>query len=154
MALTSWGRDATILRLHQNGPVPAPENLTRAQIDELLHEQFVARIGCLANGEVYVVPIIYAYDGEACYVASGEGRKVELMRASPRVCFEVDRYEAGSWRSAIAYGRYEELDAAGSEAALDLLAARFGRERERQAGPGTVVFRIVLDEVTGRAVER
>ena len=128
--------------------------LTREQIDDLLHEQFVARIGCQADGEVYVVPIIYAYDGEAFYVASVEGRKVELMRAEPRVCFEVDRYEAGSWRSAIAYGRYEELRGDDAERALDLLAARFGRTRERQAGPGTVVFRIVLETVTGRAVDR
>jgi nitroimidazol reductase NimA-like FMN-containing flavoprotein (pyridoxamine 5'-phosphate oxidase superfamily) len=128
--------------------------LTREQVDELLHEQFVARIGCQADGEIYVVPIIYAYDGEAFYVASVEGRKIDAMRAEPRVCFEVDRYEAGSWRSAIAYGRYEELAGGDAERALDLLAARFGRERQRSAGPGTVVFRIVLDEVSGRAVDR
>jgi nitroimidazol reductase NimA-like FMN-containing flavoprotein (pyridoxamine 5'-phosphate oxidase superfamily) len=128
--------------------------LDREQVDELLRDQFVARIGCQGGGDVYVVPIIYAYDGEAAYVASVEGRKVELMRAEPRVCFEVDRYEAGSWRSAIAWGRYEELAGDDVERALDLLAARFGRKRERTAGPGTVVFRIVLDEVTGRAVER
>jgi nitroimidazol reductase NimA-like FMN-containing flavoprotein (pyridoxamine 5'-phosphate oxidase superfamily) len=128
--------------------------LDRGQIDELLREQFVARIGCQAAGEVYVVPIIYAYDGEAFYVASVEGRKVELMRAAPRVCFEVDRYEAGSWRSAIAYGRYEELAGDDAERALDLLAARFDRPRTRTAGPGTVCFRIVVESVTGRAVER
>lgn len=125
--------------------------LSREQIDELLHEQFVARIGCQSGGEIYVVPIIYAYDGEAFYVASVQGRKIEMMRASPRVCFEVDHYEAGSWRSAIVYGRYEELDAVATEAALDLLSARFGRKRERQAGPNTVVFRIVAEELSGRA---
>jgi nitroimidazol reductase NimA-like FMN-containing flavoprotein (pyridoxamine 5'-phosphate oxidase superfamily) len=130
------------------------QDLSRDEVDELLRTQFVARIGCAAGGEIYVVPIIYAYDGEAFYVASVEGRKVEMMRAEPRVCFEVDRYEAGSWRSAIAYGRYEELQGDDVERALDLLAARFGRERQRSAGPGTVVFRIVLDEVTGRAVSR
>ena len=128
--------------------------LTREQVDELLHEEFVGRIGCQAGGELYVVPIIYAYDGEAFYVASVEGRKIDAMRAEPRVCFEVDRYEAGSWRSAIAYGRYEELRGDDAERALDLLAARFDRPRQRSAGPGTVVFRIVLDEVTGRAVTR
>jgi nitroimidazol reductase NimA-like FMN-containing flavoprotein (pyridoxamine 5'-phosphate oxidase superfamily) len=128
--------------------------LSREQIDELLREQFVGRIGCTGDGEVYVVPIIYAYDGEAFYVASVEGRKVQAMRAQPRVCFEVDRYEAGSWRSAIAYGRYEELVGDDAERALDLLAARFNRRRTRAAGPGTVCFRIVLETVTGRAVER
>jgi nitroimidazol reductase NimA-like FMN-containing flavoprotein (pyridoxamine 5'-phosphate oxidase superfamily) len=128
--------------------------LSREETDELLHEQFVARIGCQGEGEVYVVPIIYAYDGEAFYVASVEGRKVDLMRATPRVCFEVDRYEAGSWRSAIVYGRYEELRGDDVERALDLLAARFRRKRERQAGPGTVCFRIVAEQVSGRAVDR
>jgi nitroimidazol reductase NimA-like FMN-containing flavoprotein (pyridoxamine 5'-phosphate oxidase superfamily) len=128
--------------------------LDREQIDELLRDQFVARIGCVENGEVYVVPIIYAYDGDAFYVASVEGRKVRAMREQPRVCFEVDRYEAGSWRSAIAYGRYEELVGDDAERALDILAARFNRERTRSAGPGTVCFRIVLESVAGRAVER
>jgi len=130
------------------------QELDRAQIDELLREEFVARIGCHADGELYVVPIIYAYDGAACYVASVEGRKTRMMRASPRVCFEVDRYERGSWRSVIAYGRYEELSGDDAEAALDLLAARFERKRERAAGPATVCFRVVLDELSGRAVQR
>ena len=128
--------------------------LTRAEVDELLHEQVVARIGCQAGGEVYVVPVIYAYDGTACYVASVEGRKVETMRANPRVCFEVDRYDRGSWRSVIAWGRYEELAGDAAERALDLLAARFERPRTRQAGPQTVCFRIVLEDLGGRAVER
>ena len=130
------------------------EELDRAQIDELLRDEFVARIGCHAEGELYVVPIIYAYDGAACYVASVEGRKTRMMRANPRVCLEVDHYDRGSWRSVIAYGRYEERRGPDAEAALDLLAARFGRKREREAGPGTVCFRIVLDEVSGRAVDR
>jgi hypothetical protein len=129
-------------------------DLTPEEIDELLHEQFVARIGCAADGEIFVVPIIYAYDGEAFYVASTEGRKVRMMRANPEVCFEVDRYERGSWRSAIVYGRYEELDGDDAERALDLLAARFNRARQRSAGPGTVCFRIVAGEATGRAVDR
>ena len=129
-------------------------DLSRDEIDELLREQFVGRIGCRDDGEVYVVPIIYAYDGDAFYVASVEGRKVRAMRTEPRVCFEVDRYAAGSWQSAIVYGRYEELLGDDAERALDLLAARFNRERTRAAGPGTVCFRIVVETVTGRAVDR
>ena len=90
--------------------------LDRAEIDDLLHAQVVGRIGCHADGATYVVPVIYAYDGEAFYVYTVEGRKVRMMRASPQVCFEVDEYERGSWRSAIAQGRYEELDEAGPSA--------------------------------------
>ena len=131
--------------------------LDRAEIDDLLHAQVVGRIGCHADGETYVVPVIYAYDGEAFYVYTVEGRKVRKMRASPQICFEVDEYERGSWRSAIAQGRYEELDADGAERALALLAARFASRwtGSRPRAEGTpVAFRIVIDEITGRAVRR
>jgi hypothetical protein len=131
--------------------------LDREQIDDLLRAQVVGRVGCHADGLTYVVPVIYAYDGEAFYVYTVEGQKVRMMRANPRVCFEVDEYEAGSWRSAIVQGRYEELDGAEAERALARLAERFasraGGRRPRAEGT-PVAFRIVIDEITGRAVRR
>jgi nitroimidazol reductase NimA-like FMN-containing flavoprotein (pyridoxamine 5'-phosphate oxidase superfamily) len=135
--------------------------LSRSQIDELLREQVVGRIGCHTDGLTYVVPVIYAYDGESLYVASVEGQKIRMMRENPEVCFEVDEYQAGSWRSAIVQGIYEELTDADAERAITLLARRFGRsgkegEPRRNGGDGasTVCFRIVIRDVTGRAVER
>jgi nitroimidazol reductase NimA-like FMN-containing flavoprotein (pyridoxamine 5'-phosphate oxidase superfamily) len=136
--------------------VAAPiEELSDEEIDALLREELVGRIGCHADGETYVVPIIYAYDAGAVYVASREGRKLQMMRANPAVCFEIDRYERGSWRSVIAQGRFEQLHGAAAERALDLLAARFaGRPTERRERGEAVCFRIVLEEPTGRAVRR
>jgi len=136
--------------------------LDRAEIDDLLESQTVGRIGCHADGRTYVVPVIYAYDGEGFYAYSLEGRKIRMMRANPRVCFEVDEYDGrGSWRSAIVQGTYEELDGAGAERALALLSARFAEragtsegERQRRGNGPAVAFRIRLDEVTGRAVRR
>ena len=61
------------------------EELTREAIDELLREEVVGRIGCHAGGETYVVPVIYAYDGEAFYAYSIEGRKIRMMRENPSV---------------------------------------------------------------------
>jgi nitroimidazol reductase NimA-like FMN-containing flavoprotein (pyridoxamine 5'-phosphate oxidase superfamily) len=129
--------------------------LAEDEVEALLREEVVGRIGCHAGGETYVVPIVYAYDGEAVYVASREGRKLRMMRENPAVCFEVDRYERGSWRSVIAQGRFEELDGAGAERALDLLAARFaGRPTAPRDRSLAVCFRIVLAERSGRAVSR
>ncbi|HXF98204.1 MAG TPA: pyridoxamine 5'-phosphate oxidase family protein [Gaiellaceae bacterium] len=136
------------------------EELSREEIDDLLRVQAVGRIGCHADGLTYVVPVIYAWDGKAFYVASVEGLKVRMMRRNPAVCFEVDEYERGSWRSAIAQGVYEELSGEDAEAAIALLAERFGRgaggERRRHGGEGaeTVCFRIRVRELTGRAVRR
>lgn len=136
------------------GEAPIRE-LSRAEIDALLQEELVGRIGCHADGLTYVVPVIYAYDGDAFYVASREGQKVRMMRASPDVCFEVDRYERGSWQSAIAHGRFEELGGEDAARAIELLAARFGGAAGgRAAGESTVCFRIRVGELTGRAVDR
>jgi nitroimidazol reductase NimA-like FMN-containing flavoprotein (pyridoxamine 5'-phosphate oxidase superfamily) len=110
----------------------------------------------------YVVPLIYAYDEETVVAVTTEGRKTAMLRENPRVCVEVDEYDAdgrGSWRSVIAYGTYEELADEATEPALALLRERFastaGRAAEpRQLGPNVVVVRITLDEVSGRTVER
>ena len=136
--------------------------LDRDEIEAFLLSQRIARIGCHAGGETYVVPVIYAYGNGALVTVTQEGRKVAMLRENPRVCVEVDEYDAdgrGSWRSVIAYGEAEELAGDEIEAALGLLRERFaraaGRDAERRAlSPGTVVLRIRLENLSGRAVER
>jgi uncharacterized protein len=135
------------------------EELTREETDALLREQVVGRVGCHADGLTYVVPVIYAYDGDAITVATVEGQKTRMMRANPRVCFEVDAYEGpGRWRSAIVQGRYEELADAEATAGLAALAERFAgggpSRRPAASGRATVVFRIAVADATGRAVGR
>lgn len=133
--------------------------LGRDEVDELLRRQVVGRVGCHADGLTYVVPVIYAWDGECVHVATIEGQKVRMMRANPAVCFEVDDYAApGRWRSAILHGRYEEAGEQEQGDSLALLASRFARgggEARRRPQTGdrpTVVFRIRVEEATGRAV--
>ena len=139
-----------------------PRELSRGEIEEFLRGQRIARLGCHAAGITYVVPLIYAYENGAVFAVTTEGRKTAMLRENPRVCVEIDEYDAdrrGSWRSVIAYGTYEELSGDAVEPALALMRERFvrtaGRAAEpRQLGPNVVVLRISLDEVSGRAVER
>lgn len=85
-------------------------NLTDKQIDYVLYSQVIGRIGCYAEGEVYVVPVTYAFDGQYIYAHSKEGRKIHMMRANDQVCFEVEAMEnLANWRSVIIWGTYEEL---------------------------------------------
>lgn len=131
-------------------------------MEDFLRGQRIARLGCHAGGETYVVPVIYAYEDGAIVTVTTEGRKVAMLRENPRVCVEVDEYDAdsrGSWRSVIAQGSSEELAGDEIQAALSLLRERFSRASGREAeprplSPGVVVLRIRLDEMSGRAVER
>jgi nitroimidazol reductase NimA-like FMN-containing flavoprotein (pyridoxamine 5'-phosphate oxidase superfamily) len=148
-------------------------SLTRTQIDALLEEQHVARIGCHGGGRTYVVPTTYVYHRGAIYAHSAEGLKLRLMRENPEVCVEVDEIrDMANWRSVIARGRFEELRGHEARAALAMFIARMlplaasetatlnesmgvdelhlARVRGRRATP----FRIVLSERSGRFERR
>ena len=139
-----------------------PRELSCGEIDDFLRSQRIARLGCHSDGVTYVVPLIYVYEADAVVAVTTEGRKTTMLRDNPRVCVEVDEYDAdgkGSWRSVIAHGTYEELAGDAIEPVLALLRERFARSTGRTAeprplGPDVVVLRISLDEVSGRAVER
>jgi len=63
----------------------------RAEIDSILDRALVCRLGLSNDSQPYVVPLSFGYDGKALYFHSaGQGRKIEMIRANPRVCFEVD----------------------------------------------------------------
>ncbi|MGI8963108.1 MAG: pyridoxamine 5'-phosphate oxidase family protein, partial [Thermomicrobiales bacterium] len=85
------------------------------EIERLLSTALVGRIACCAtefDGEArpYVVPLAYGYDGDSVYAFSGLGRKIHIMRAQPKISFEVDEAIAEDrWSSVIADGDYEEL---------------------------------------------
>ena len=124
-------------------------------IEELLRTAIVGRIACCAHGATgdgrpYLVPLAYGYDGEAVYAHSGPGRKLDLMRAEPRVTFEVDHAEASDrWRSVIAEGEFEEIT--DPDQRLRALRVIYPAPAEIPAlGSQTVVFRIQLTARSGR----
>ena len=134
--------------------------LAPEQIDQLLHSQTVAHLGCLSQGEAYVLPVNYAYDGEAIYVHSLEGAKVRAMREHGRVCVEVEDIDSPvDWRSAIVWGDFQELHGEAAQSALrrlieHVLPQGAAPGRDPFAPPGledqVVIFRILLTEKHGR----
>jgi uncharacterized protein len=84
--------------------------LTTSEIEEVLRQEIVGRLGCHANGITYVVPVSYAYDGNYLYGRSMEGMKIDFMRKNPSICFQVDHmHNAANWKSVILWGTFEEL---------------------------------------------
>jgi hypothetical protein len=122
----------------------------------ILSEGSLGRLGCVADGAPYVVPVNYHFDGKDIYIHSLPGRKIDAMRANPRVCLQVDEItDAYHWRSVIAYGEYEEItDEKSREVTLGALFNRLPNltpveSRLARGLKQTVVFRIKLTELTG-----
>src|SRR5262249_34989120 len=126
----------------------------------ILSEGNLGRLGCIASGWPYVVPVNYFFDGEDIYIHSLPGKKLDALRANPRVCLQVDEIkDSYNWRSVIAYGTFEEVS--NEETREDVLTELYSRlphmtpveSRLVQGMAGTVVFRIKVEDVTGLAEE-
>lgn len=142
--------------------------LTDAQIIQVLQAQSLGRIGCQADGKIYVVPVTYVYHNGFIYAHSKEGMKIKMMRANPSVCFQVDAMEnMTNWRSVIVWGEYEELRSereqeAGMKIMMDRLAPFVTSETVRtshsasrapevvEKGLKAVAYRIKIAEKSGR----
>jgi len=84
--------------------------LSEEQIESLLTDLPVGRIGCHADGVTYIVPVNYVYDGVNLYAHSAKGMKVDMMRKNPEVCFQADAItNLQNWESVICWGKFEEI---------------------------------------------
>ena len=133
--------------------------LTDHQIEDILHGEVIARIGCISDGRVYVVPVSYAYDGTHVWGHTMEGAKLRAMRANPNVCVEVEQVDdMSNWRSVIAWGTFEECEGDDWDAGLALLVDRImplltfppHAHPDLSALRRGAVYRIRLGDKTGR----
>lgn len=139
------------------------------QIEEVLRSNIFGRIGCSGNGQTYIVPINYIYDGQSIIGHSVLGMKIHMMRKNPRVCFQVDEIKNfNNWKSVIAWGEYKELtDERDRYQAMKLfvdhtlhlkisetaMPPEILEKRVHPRSPGNirpVIYKIILTEKTGR----
>jgi len=142
--------------------------LTTKEIEDLLRQQVTGRIACYADGRIYIVPINYAYNGVYLFGHSARGKKIDMMRRNPEVCFEVDDIQSiFRWKSVIAWGRFEEItDMDEKQQAMQAIIHRIMplaenapdhpshgiTEKESDVGSKVelIVYKIALAEKTGR----
>lgn len=84
--------------------------LNEWEIEEVLTQQLLGRIGWYDDGQTFIVPICYAYQDGYIYARTYEGMKLKAMRKNPHVCFEVESIiTMVNWKTVLCQGRYEEL---------------------------------------------
>lgn len=136
-------------------------DLNKREIIDLLERQVIGRLGCHADGETYVVPVNYVYRNHAIYAHTGSGKKLDMMRKNPKVCFQVDEIsDTFRWKSVILWGTFQELTGEERQQAMQGIIHRImpltdGGQRSSHAIPddqqtSIVVFKIPVAEGTGR----
>ena len=146
--------------------------LSAAQMDALLCSESFGHLGCTDGLKPYVVPMAFVYHDNVLYGQTTEGKKVEMLRRNPLVCFQVEHLGDRNWNSVICWGNFEELSfeelqKPESVRIVELLSMKIG-SIQKQVGvsipfsfveaavPLTVnekkstLFRIVIAEKTGK----
>jgi nitroimidazol reductase NimA-like FMN-containing flavoprotein (pyridoxamine 5'-phosphate oxidase superfamily) len=147
--------------LNRTGGFSMIRRLSEAQALALLSEGSVGHLGCVTERGPYVVPVNYIFHEGNIYIHSLMGIKIQTLRQNPKTCFQVDQSEDEySWRSAIAFGRYEEItDAEERCAFMRRYLTRFPHltpveSADFDAPPDNgIIFRIRVEQVSAVAEE-
>jgi nitroimidazol reductase NimA-like FMN-containing flavoprotein (pyridoxamine 5'-phosphate oxidase superfamily) len=136
--------------------------MNKGQITDLLTSQVVGRLGCHADEETYIVPINYIYVDGSIYAHSGNGKKIEMMRKNPKVCFQVDKItDTFRWESVIVWGVFEELHNEERQQAMQAITRKVMVLRDNPSIPSShgidptlhqdlIVYRIKVTTGSGR----
>ena len=130
------------------------------EIETILTRNHVGRIAYVLNERVDIEPINYVYADGWIYCRTSPGTKVAAIQQRRRVAFEVDESDGVfHWRSVVVHGQVDFLRP--DSPLPEQHSFVHGLELLGELVPGTrkwndpvpfrhVVFRIHLDEVTGR----
>jgi nitroimidazol reductase NimA-like FMN-containing flavoprotein (pyridoxamine 5'-phosphate oxidase superfamily) len=67
------------------------ETLDRAQIDAIIERALVCRIALCDDSTPYILPVNFGYEGGCLYIHCAlKGKKLDILKRNPMVCFEVD----------------------------------------------------------------
>jgi nitroimidazol reductase NimA-like FMN-containing flavoprotein (pyridoxamine 5'-phosphate oxidase superfamily) len=66
----------------------------RTHMERILCRETIGHLAMTHDGELYLVPVNYAYvEGRILFHCALEGKKLDMIRANPDVCFQVSRQE-------------------------------------------------------------
>lgn len=138
----------------------------RKVIDDIIRRCRVCHLAMCDNGQPYIVPLNFGYDGRFLYFhASPEGRKIDIIKINNHVGFEFDilheivKAEQGckwgaKYESVLGSGTAEivdDLDA--KKEALEWIMRQYGsdiRNFSEEAMEKTLVFRVLIVEISGK----
>ena len=137
-----------------------------AEIEQIIKQARVCRLGLVDGSEPYVVPVCFGYEKNAFYFhCAPEGRKIELIKKNNQVCVEIeadveiiDAEKPCGWstkyRSVIGVGRAHILeDEEDKIHGLAVIMWQFGERKPNikfEKTDRTAVVRIDIENITGK----
>lgn len=144
---------------------------SRAEIDAIVHDCEVCRLGFAVANEPYVVPVSFGYDGLNLFFHTAKtGRKIDCIEANSRACFEVERNVelirdperpcdwTFAFESVIGFGTVHELTSEEDrERGLNQIMEHYSGHVwrfDQTATKNVRVWRLVIESITGKRSER
>ena len=140
----------------------------KKDIDDIIRRCRVCHLAMCDEGQPYVVPLNFGYDGGFLYFhAAPEGRKIDIIKRNNRVGFEFDiLHDIVTAEQACKWGaKYESVMGSGTAEIVDDLEAKKEALEwiMRQYGNGTwdfkeeilkktLVLRVQILEISGKAI--
>jgi uncharacterized protein len=135
-------------------------------VEDILKRATICRLAMVDDGKPYIVPLNYGYADRALYIhCAREGRKLDILRRNPNVCFEVEvdcqvtkgdtacRW-AFTYKSVVGSGRAVLVDDPdGKRHALDVLMKQFGGPMgpyDEGSLARTLIIRVDIAEMTAK----
>ena len=137
------------------------------KIEEILSTAKFLHLALSDSETPYIVPMSFGYKENAIYLhSSREGRKIEILKKNPRVCFEVDietevitaddpcKYNV-SYRSVIGHGQAKFLEDYNEKVeGLTVLSEHYGKkgpfEFEEWKVNRLCVIKIEIEKMMGK----
>lgn len=138
----------------------------KSQMEAILNNARVCRLAMVDQGEAYIVPLNFGYqDGVLYFHSATEGRKIEILKKNPNICFEVDeliRLKKASkpcdwgaeYKSVIGTGKACFIESMEEKRkALDIIMAHYSSRQFQYPEENmerTAVIRVDIAQMTGK----
>lgn len=142
------------------------EVVEREFMDSVISRSQVCRIGLCLEGTPYIVPMCFGYDSGTIYLHSAkEGRKIDILKKNPAVCFEFDidcELKKGDkpcsfsmkYRSVMGSGEASFVEEAEAKhMALNVIMKHYGQGTctfPEEALGNIVIIKIAIKEITAK----
>lgn len=144
------------------------QDMKLEEIRGLLERNYYGHLGCVVREEMYIVPVTYAFRKDTLYGYTHPGKKYDMMRDNPNVCFQMEEVRRPQdWESVLCWGLFEEItEEHEQQNARLLIAEHFAKLRQTEANdphfplieelnahsemPRPIVYKIKIIRMTGK----